>query len=152
MKKSRMVNFFYLIHDLTRQMRRWQEKVSQEFGLTMPQLRAIAQLCDQDGVSQTELAQMIDSDPMTVSGVVERLEAKGLVRRAPHPSDSRAKIVLVTDKARIFVDQLRARRQKYEPFVFEGISADEMHTTLSVLQRVSANVSQPFFEFEEVDK
>ena len=92
--------FFYLVHDLARQLRRWQERVSHEQGLTLPQLRTMAQLTHRDGISQTELANLIESDPMTVSGVVERLEARGLVRREAHPTDSRVKIVMITEQAK----------------------------------------------------
>jgi MarR family transcriptional regulator, transcriptional regulator for hemolysin len=140
---------FYLVHDLARQLRRWQEKVSREQGLNQPQLRAMAQLCDRDGISQTELAGLIESDPMTVGGVVERLEARGLVRRAIHPTDSRAKIVLITEAARALVAEVRAKATRYEPQILEGISADELQTALSVLERISANLDKHKFVFEE---
>lgn len=141
--------FLYQVYDLARHIRRWQEKISREEGFTLPQFRAMAQLCKHDGVNQTELATMIESDPMTVGGIIERLEARELVTRAPHPTDSRAKVVFATESARALVDEVRAKGAKYEPLILEGISADEMMLALSVIERVNANLSKYSHVFEE---
>ena len=60
-----------------------------------------------DRVSQVSLASLCETDPMTISGVVERLEAKGLIQREADPDDSRAKIVFITDKARALVNEMK---------------------------------------------
>lgn len=148
MQDSRIGKLFYLLHDLWRQTRRWQEIISRKKGLTMPQFRALAQLCNADGVSQAELAGMIDSDPMTTSGVVERLETHGLVRREQHPTDSRAKVVFVTEKARTLVDEVRGKALKREAEVFEGVSDADLATTVAVLERISANLAKSTLDSE----
>jgi len=147
MNNSRIGQVFYLIYDLSRQMRRWQEHVSREKGLTMPQLRAVAQLAKTDGISQAELAGLIESDPMTISGVIERLEAKGFVRREPDPTDNRAKRVFVTDEARDLVTEIRAKANKYEPELFEGISDADLAATITVLEHLSANITKLLPDF-----
>ena len=140
MHDTRIGQLFYLVHDLWRQTRRWQDVISNEKGLTSPQFRVMAQLTKCNGQSQSELANNTETDPMTMSGILERLEAKGFVSRAPHPSDSRAKIVYVTDEARAIVNEVRANAMTREPELFEGISDADFQTTLAVLARVSANV------------
>ncbi len=152
MEQSQIRFFIYRVHDLARLVRRWQEKISEEEGLTMPQLRTIAQLCKHDGISQAELAGLIESDPMTMSGILERLEAKGMVRRGVHPTDSRVKTVQVTDEARTVLKTVRDKGMAYEPQVFKNISAEEIKTTFSVLERIDANLMEAYAHYEESRK
>src|SRR3569623_3411 len=100
-------HFGYVIHDVARLLKRHFDAESQRHDLTLPQWRVIAQLSHADGVSQVALAGLIETDPMTVSGVVERLATKGLVIRVADPDDSRAKIVKITDKARAMVSEMK---------------------------------------------
>lgn len=135
--------FGYIIHDVARLLRRQFDAEAQRHGLTLPQWRMIAQLSHGDGISQAALASCLDTDPMTVSGLVERLEHKGLVVRVADPDDSRAKIVLITDKARAMVAQMKQLAESVFAQAFDGITDAERATTLKVLQQMSANLSRP---------
>lgn len=150
--KSQNDNFFYEVHDLSRKMRRWIEGFLTTPGLTMPQFRAIAQLCKNDGISQTSLAGLIESDPMTVGGVVERLESKGLITRQPHPEDSRAKLLTVTDAGRAIYDELVALVHAANKDMFDGITPEEQRLTLDVMRRVGANLSEVSVSTEDDKK
>ncbi len=134
-------HFGYVVHDLARQLRRHFETAAQHYELTLPQWRAIGQLSLTNGVSQVELAALCDTDPMTISGVVERLESKGLVRREADPDDSRAKIVMITDKARAMVQEMKELAEEVYVQAFDGIDEHERATTLRVLNKMSANLS-----------
>lgn len=140
--KDKRKHFGYLIHDVARQLRRHFDAEAQRHELTLPQWRVIAQLSLTDGLSQVALAGLVETDPMTISGVVERLEAKGLIERQPDPDDSRAKIVLITDKARAVVAEMKLLADEVYAAAFEGISDADRATTLSVLNQMSANLSR----------
>ncbi|WP_119072168.1 MarR family winged helix-turn-helix transcriptional regulator [Aggregatilinea lenta] len=58
-----------------------------------------------EAVTQAQIAAEARIDPMMASQVLRTLEDKGLVRRAPHPTDSRAKAVEVTDGGRALAAQ-----------------------------------------------
>jgi DNA-binding MarR family transcriptional regulator len=135
-------HFGYILHDVARQMRRHFDAAAQQHELTMPQWRVVAQLSISDGISQVALAGLCDTDPMTISGVIERLEAKGLVMRETDPADSRAKIVLVTDKARGVVSEMKLLAEEVYAVAFEGISDADRATTVKVLDKMSANLSK----------
>lgn len=141
METSGKNSIFYVVHGLGRQLRRRFENATQSQGLTMSQWRALGQLAQRDGVSQAALATMIESDPMTVSGMMERLEAKGLVIRTADPTDSRANIVSITPKARGMVQDMKALVHSAHAHAFEGISEADQKTALSVLVRVSENLA-----------
>ena len=140
--KSDSKHFGYVIHDVARLLRRHFDAEAQRHDLTLPQWRVIAQLSYADGLSQVALAGLIETDPMTVSGVVERLESKGLVLRAADPGDSRAKIVMITDKARALVNEMKLLAQDVYAEAFEGISEDDRAIALRVLNQMSANLSK----------
>jgi MarR family transcriptional regulator for hemolysin len=135
-------HFGYVIHDVARLLKRHFDAEAQRHDLTLPQWRVIAQLSHADGVSQVALAGLIETDPMTVSGVVERLETKGLVIRVADPDDSRAKIVKITDKARALVSEMKLLAQEVYSEAFDGILESDRQTALRVLTQMSANLSR----------
>jgi len=135
-------HFGYMIHDVARLLRRQFDTEAQRHDLTLPQWRVIGQLSHADGISQVALAGLIDTDPMTVSGVIERLEAKGLVLRVADPDDSRAKIVKITDKARSLVSEMKLLADDVYASAFEGISEHDREMVLRTLTKMSANLSK----------
>jgi len=136
-------SFGFLINDATRLLSRRFEVQARKYELTLPQWRVIAQLLDTDSVSQSALAKLVETDPVTLGGLVERLEAKGFVTRAPSPEDSRAKIVSLTAKARALIDEMRIIGNEVYAEAFQGISEADRATTISVLIRFNANLSKP---------
>lgn len=95
----------YMIHDIARMMKRRFEEQAKAHDMTLPQWRVLSQLSRNDTLSQVALAGLIESDPMTVSGILDRLETKGLVERFSDPNDSRAKLARVTEEARALVGE-----------------------------------------------
>jgi MarR family transcriptional regulator for hemolysin len=135
-------HFGYVIHDVARLLRRHFDTEAQRHELTLPQWRVIAQLAHGDGISQVALAGLIETDPMTVSGVIERLESKGLVARVSDPDDSRAKIVKITDKAMGLVKEMKLLAEDVYAEAFDGISESDRALALGVLNQMSANLSR----------
>jgi DNA-binding MarR family transcriptional regulator len=67
-----------------------------EMGLTPNDSRALTSLDLQKGRTMGSLAEDWKSDASTVTWIVDRLEARGLVQRKPHPTDRRARLVVLT--------------------------------------------------------
>jgi DNA-binding MarR family transcriptional regulator len=67
-----------------------------ELGLTPVQYAALHAVCSQPGVDQKSLAQSISYDAATIGGVLDRMEARGLVARSPSPLDRRVRLVTAT--------------------------------------------------------
>lgn len=131
----------YLIHDVAKELRRHFEGESQRLDLTLMQWRAIAHLSRTDGISQVSLAGLCETDAVTIGGVLERLETKGLTQRLPNPEDSRAKIVRITDKGGELVVKMDALANEIFDRVFDGISNDDQDVMRRVLERVRSNLS-----------
>lgn len=81
----------------------WEER-SREFGL--PHLQTFALFLLNEPMPMHELAAKCKCDPSTLTGVVDRLEAKGLVERRPSPSDRRVKVLTLTDEGHALRSQI----------------------------------------------
>ena len=60
-----------------------------ELELAPMQAKALHELEAEQPISMRELANRLGADPSNVTGLVDRLEARGLVERRPHPNDRR---------------------------------------------------------------
>ncbi|MEU7606189.1 MarR family transcriptional regulator [Streptomyces sp. NPDC040724] len=89
----------------------WREfaAAAAHYGLTSTQARVLAQL---DGpVPMRGLATLLVCDASNVTGIVDRLEARELVRREPDPADRRVKNVVATDAGREVIRRVREEMQ-----------------------------------------
>jgi DNA-binding MarR family transcriptional regulator len=87
-----------LISDLVLDNQRRRD-VSEALGISFGRARALRRLARQP-MSMGELAAALEIDPPNATVVVDELESQRLVRRRPHPSDRRAKVVEATRKGK----------------------------------------------------
>lgn len=74
-------------------------ELAAQYGLSAMQAKVLLQLAT-DGATMRTLAGQLQYDASNLTGVVDRLEAMGAVRRQPHPEDRRVKRVELTDEGR----------------------------------------------------
>ncbi len=111
-------------------------EVAEAVGLSWGRVRAIRRLARR-GMSMSELATALTIDPSNATVVVDELESLGLVRRGPHPSDRRAKLVEATKKGM----QLAARADEImslPPAELERLTPEELRTLQRILGGVAA--------------
>ncbi len=84
-----------------------------ETGLSDTQLAALAALERHDGMSPGELAAHEKVQPPSMTRVIATLEARGLLRRAPHPTDRRQVVLSVTGDGRNLVKESRRLRDAW---------------------------------------
>ena len=78
-----------------------------EDGLTIPQMRLLWALRDEDGLPVGALAEHLGVNPSTITGHVDRLVRMGLVRREEDPGDRRIVRNYLTDDGTVTVTALR---------------------------------------------
>jgi DNA-binding MarR family transcriptional regulator len=78
------------------------ERRAAEHDLSVPATRLLGVLRDREPTMQ-QLARLLELDKSSVTGLVDRAERRGLVARAPSPSDKRAVLVRLTDEGRSLV-------------------------------------------------
>jgi DNA-binding MarR family transcriptional regulator len=106
-------------------------------GLTPTQWAALAKLVELGQTTQNQLGRLIAMDPATTQGVVRRLVARGLVRRAPDPADRRSIVLAPTDAGRaLHTGALEAAHTATDATLAPLTDADAA-TFLSLLRRLT---------------
>jgi MarR family transcriptional regulator, organic hydroperoxide resistance regulator len=90
-------------------------RLAQEFDLAPMQLHALRIIEPGKDVPMRALAQSLFCDPSNVTGIVDRLEARGLIERREAEHDRRVKILALTDEGRLVRDQATRRMQEPPP-------------------------------------
>jgi DNA-binding MarR family transcriptional regulator len=109
-----------------------------EVDLAPAQARALHELDLDRPISMRELAQRLKSDPSNVTGLIDRLEARGLVERRPHASDRRIKGLALTAAGARLRARLFARLYSAPPSV-AALSERDQRALRNVLQRLVSN-------------
>jgi DNA-binding MarR family transcriptional regulator len=110
-------------------------------GVTADQFVVLAVLADEDGITQQTLARRTSSDPNTIGAMLALLEKRGLLARRPHPTDGRARSVVLTRDGLDTYNRLRARSQPVRRKLQSLFQPDEAHTLLELLTRIDAQLS-----------
>jgi DNA-binding MarR family transcriptional regulator len=105
-----------------------------EFDLSMPQVWAIKHLEPGQPAPMRGLAERLMCDNSNVTGIVDRLEARGLVARTPADHDRRVKHLVLTEQG----EQVRAAicaRVDTPPEAFDQLSPEEQRTLRDIFRR-----------------
>jgi DNA-binding MarR family transcriptional regulator len=86
--------------------------------------------------TQRELAERLSADPPYVTLMIDDLEERGLVRRKPHPTDRRAKLVELTASGRAAAARAAAILDE-PPAELHGVPDADLEAVLRVLERIS---------------
>lgn len=82
-------DLLFLLHDVARLLRVDADKRARSHGMTRAQWAILIWLERQPGISQKELAELLEVEPITVARLIDRLERRGMVERRPDPRDRR---------------------------------------------------------------
>ncbi len=110
-----------------------------ELGLTPPQFDIIATLGNTAGMTATELGEKTLITKGTLTGVVDRLSARGWVERVAHESDGRCQIIRLTRSGEALFAQAFPAHMAHMGACFTGVTAAEhtnWQTTLRTLEQV----------------
>jgi MarR family transcriptional regulator, organic hydroperoxide resistance regulator len=104
-----------LMHELFHASRRRFLAIASEFELSPPQVRALGVLDPARPLPMSELADALHCDNSNVTGIVDRLEDRGLVERRSATHDRRVKMLVVTKKGAEVREQLAVRLDEAPP-------------------------------------
>ncbi len=113
---------------------------AEELGITVSQLSVLWSLWQGDGVLTSKLIEGTDLDGGTITGVIDRLEAKGFVRRERDAEDRRVVRVFLTAAGRKLETPLRRIVAEIEERALDGLTAAEVQRLARMLDRVGDNL------------
>lgn len=109
------------------------------FDLTTPQMRTLAVLGINSGLTINELSTLAVTEQSTMSRTLDTLEARGFVSRRPRPSDLRVREVEITAAGREAFDAFWPVMFQHYEQMFRGIGEDEFSQFVATLQKVLRN-------------
>jgi len=95
------------IRKIVRSINLESKRIQKDFGLSIPQLLCLGHLSQQPNYQSThgELMQLLSLNSSTVTGIVNRLEKKGLVARVPKMGDRRITHIVITTNGLKILDK-----------------------------------------------
>ncbi len=132
---------FQLI-DVARGARTYIDQRAREHGMTRAQWGVLVRLERQEGMSQAEMAESLEIQPISLLRLIDRLCDHGLVERQPHPRDRRANRLYLTDKGRATLIRLGPLGREITGEAFAGLDESELADLVQKLLRIRGNIRQ----------
>ena len=133
-------SFGFLVADIARLLRERFNATAEQLGLTLAQTRVLARLSTHEGLNQSELAALLEVQPITLLRQIDRLEGMALVERRADPADRRVQRLHLTPKALPLLTQLVKLGEAMQDGWLDGIKAAERDHLYALLDQVRANL------------
>ena len=130
----------FLFADISRLARREFDRRVRDLGLTRAQWLFLYYLARQPGCTQSELAELLQMEKITVSRQAARLEKAGWIQRADHAADGRAYHLELTPRAERIIARLDERADQLRDDYLQGISPTRRTSLLADLTLIKANL------------
>lgn len=139
---AKQFRFGYLIHDVSRLRRIVMDDIMRPYGITRSQWSMLSALSrsGNSGMTQVDLARLLEIGKVTVGGLLERLEATGHIERRADSSDGRARRVFITDQGYETIRLMVAVSLKANKRIMKGLTAEESRIAEKVLFKVKMNL------------
>jgi len=109
-------------------------------GTTRAQWIVLFRLRQQEGLSQVDLADVLELQPISLVRLLDRLVEHGLLERRPDPRDRRANRLFLTASGRQLVDDLDSLRDSIASDVLQDIPATAIETSLGTLRDIKERI------------
>jgi DNA-binding MarR family transcriptional regulator len=142
-------DFLVLLYDVARQMRIVTDRMARKNGTTRAQFIILARLERQPGMSQNELAAIAEVAPITVTRLIDRLEAQGLVERCTAPEDRRIWRLRLTRAAVPVLRDIKRYRAEVRALMTKGVNPAVLQAMVLGLHKMKENLSSSLAEAAE---
>jgi MarR family transcriptional regulator, transcriptional regulator for hemolysin len=135
-------DLLFLLNDVARLLRVDADKRARAHGMTRAQWAILIWLERQPGISQKELAELLEVEPITVARLIDRLEARGMVERRPDPRDRRIWRLHLLLPAHLALRDINRQRADMAEMVTEGVNEDSQTIMIEALVRMKATLTR----------
>jgi MarR family transcriptional regulator for hemolysin len=132
-------------------LRTYADQVAREYGMTRAQWAVLKRLERNEGMKQSELAEMLELQPITLTRLVDRFCDNGLIERRPDPNDRRAKRLFLTPAAQPLMDRLDTLGRELMEKILAGRSPDETDAAVACLGAVKDNLRRLLDKTDQAD-
>jgi MarR family transcriptional regulator for hemolysin len=141
---AKQFRFGYLVHDVSRIRRSVMDEVMRPYDITRAQWSMLSTLSrgGNNGMTQVDIARLLEVGKVTVGGLIDRLEVSGQVERRADAVDRRAKRVYITEKGYEVIGLMISVASKVNRRVLKGLTPIEIETVERALLQVKRNLKE----------
>ena len=134
------MNFLFTLAEVQRLVRAYADKHASRFGITRAQWAVLAKVERFEGLKQSELAEQMEMQPITLTRLVDRLCDNGWIERRGDETDRRVNRLYLCKAARPLLGKLAGLRSELTATALEGINPADAHRLLAQLEAIKENV------------
>ena len=133
-------DFLFYLHDVAHLLRIETDKRARRHDMTRAQWLILLWLDRQPGISQKELAEILEVEPITVARLVDRLEQRQMVERRPDPKDRRIWRLHLRPDAAPLLDEINQERAEILQMATKDLDAETLRVTTEGLRIMKASL------------
>jgi len=126
--------------DVARMLKTYADQRARQFGISRAQWTVLVRLQRCEGLKQSELADMLELQPISLTRLLDRLERNGLIERRADPNDRRANRLHLTPAARPLLKRLGALGDGLMETVLQNVGAAAQEQLLRNLNVMKNNL------------
>jgi len=121
-------------------LKTYADQRARQFGISRAQWAVLVRIDRSEGLKQSELAEILDLQPISLTRLLDRLAENKLIERRADPNDRRANRLFLTPAARPLLEQLADLGQDMMATVLEGLDGKTVERMLRDLGLVKENL------------
>ena len=133
-------DFLFTLGELFRLTRLYADKQAARYGITRAQWAVLARVERTEGLKQTELAEQMEMQPITLTRLIDKLCDNGWIERRGDETDRRVNRLYLRKAARPLLGKLGGLRSELTATALEGINPAEAQRLLAQLETIKENV------------
>src|SRR5713101_7544152 len=134
------MNFMFKLGELARLVLAYADKQAARYGITRAQWAVLAKVERTEGLKQSELAELMEMQPITLTRLIDRLCDHGWIERRGDDTDRRVNRLYLRKAARPLLGKLAGLRSELTATALEGINPADAHRLLGQLEAIKENV------------
>ena len=134
------MNFLFALGEVQRLMRAYADKEAARYGITRAQWAVLAKVERSEGMKQTELAEQLEMQPITLTRLIDKLCDSGWIERRGDNNDRRVNRLYLRKAARPLLGKLAGLKSEITAAALAGISPAEAERLVAQLESIKENV------------
>jgi DNA-binding MarR family transcriptional regulator len=143
------MNFLFTLGELQRLVRAYADRQASRYGITRAQWAVLAKVERFEGMKQTELAEQMEMQPITLTRLIDRLCDNGWIERRSDDTDRRVNRLYLRKATKPLLVKLAGLKAELTGTALEGISASDANRLLGQLEAIKENVRNAIQSDEE---
>jgi MarR family transcriptional regulator, transcriptional regulator for hemolysin len=142
-------HFLFTLGELSRLVRAYADRQAARYGITRAQWAVLAKVERFEGMKQTELAEQMEMQPITLTRLIDRLCDAGWIERRSDDSDRRVNRLYLRKAGRALLGKMIDLKSEITATALEGISPADAQRLLAQLETVKENVRNAIADAEQ---